>query len=134
MPLLKLSQLLHDVVFEPLSILSDFKDKSQYYFPNLNVYGKNCVREQFCHQLDFFDLQTAKKSLTVQLAEICDLVSRDEFNRLLHYEGEEIRFARCQGCRLTALLRLLVCKSIFRIDKNQSETHAESACSQFKMP
>src|SRR6218665_1922287 len=27
-------RLLHDIVFEPLSILSDFKDKSQYYFPN----------------------------------------------------------------------------------------------------
>ena len=59
--LLKLSQILHDIVFEPLSILSDFEDKSQYYFPNINVSGKNLVREQFCHQLDFFDLQTVKK-------------------------------------------------------------------------
>jgi len=31
--LLKLSQILHDIVFEPLSIISDFEDKSQYYFP-----------------------------------------------------------------------------------------------------
>ena len=60
MPLLTLSQILHDIVFEPLSILSDFDDKSQYYFPNLNVSGKNRVREQCCHQLDFFDVQTAK--------------------------------------------------------------------------
>jgi len=63
MPLLKLSQILYDIVFEPWSILSDFEDKSQYYFPNLNVSGKNWVRlrEQFCHQLDFFDLQIANK-------------------------------------------------------------------------
>jgi len=32
MPLLKLSQILHDTTFEPLSILSDFEDKAQYYF------------------------------------------------------------------------------------------------------
>src|SRR6218665_2874090 len=61
MPLLKLARLLHDIVFDPLSILSDFKDKSQYYFPNLDVSGRYWVREQFCHQLDFFDLQIAKK-------------------------------------------------------------------------
>jgi len=59
-PLLKLSEKLH-AIFEPLLILSDFEDKSQYYFPNLNVSGKNWVREQFCHQLDFFYLQTVKK-------------------------------------------------------------------------
>src|SRR6218665_704017 len=35
--------------------------KAQYYFPNLNVSGNNWVREQLCHQLDFFYLQTAKK-------------------------------------------------------------------------
>src|SRR6218665_506536 len=61
MPLLKLARLLHDFVFDPLSILSDFKDRSQYYFPNLNVSGRYWIREQFCHQLDFFDLQTVKK-------------------------------------------------------------------------
>jgi len=31
--------------FEPLSILSDFEDKSQYYFPDLNVSGKIWIRE-----------------------------------------------------------------------------------------
>jgi len=53
----------YTLFFEPFSILSDFEDKSQYYFPNVNVgiSGKNLVREQFCHQLDFFGLQTAKK-------------------------------------------------------------------------
>jgi len=64
MSLLKLSQIWHIshyTAFEPLSILSDFEDKSQYYSQNLNVSGKNWVREQFCHQLDFFDLQTDKK-------------------------------------------------------------------------
>src|SRR6218665_3608354 len=39
--------------------------KSQYYmyFPNLDVSGKNWVREQFCNQQDFFELQTAKSQL-----------------------------------------------------------------------
>jgi len=55
-PLLKLSQILHDIVFELLPILSDFEDKSHYYFPNLNVSCKNWVSEQFFHQLNFFDL------------------------------------------------------------------------------
>jgi len=70
MPLLKLNQILNDSAFEPLSILSDFEEKSQYYFLNLNVSGKNWVREQFCHQLDFFDLQTANR---LQFAESCDI-------------------------------------------------------------
>ena len=51
----------HDIVFDPLSILSDFKDKSQYYFANLNVSSRYWIIEQFCHKLDFFDLQIAKK-------------------------------------------------------------------------
>jgi len=49
-------------------ILSDFEDKSHYYFPNLNVSGKNLVRKQFRHQLDFFNLQTAKKSQLIDRA------------------------------------------------------------------
>ena len=48
--------------------LSDFKDKSQYYFPNLNVSGKKLIREQFCHQLDFFDLQTVKELQLIDIA------------------------------------------------------------------
>jgi len=48
-------------MMETLPVLYDFEDKSQYYFTNLNVSGKSWVREQFCHQLDFFDLLTAKK-------------------------------------------------------------------------
>src|SRR6218665_2274237 len=100
MPLLKLSQMLHDTVFEPLLILSYFESKAQYYFPNLNVSGKNWAGEQFCHQLDFFYLQTAKKlqlidsaacrTLRFKLAET-NLI---DLNRDLYYEGEDIRFTR----------------------------------------
>ena len=62
MPLLRLSQILiKRHCFEPLGILSDFEDKSKYYFPNLDVSGRLWVREQFCRQLEFFDLQIAKK-------------------------------------------------------------------------
>jgi len=80
MPLLKLSQILgpiHNIVCEPLSILSDLEDKSQYYFQSSNVCWKNWAKDQFCHQVDFYYLQSAKKLgyswLTEQLAENCDL-------------------------------------------------------------
>jgi len=56
MPLLKgePDKTLYDIVFEPLSILSDFEDKAEYYFPNLNISGKNWVN--FVNQQDLFYL------------------------------------------------------------------------------
>jgi len=70
-----MSQILHDIAFGPLSIFSDLEDKSQYYFPNLNVSGINWVREQFpTNWISLtYRLRRSYSWLTVQLAENCVL-------------------------------------------------------------
>ena len=40
------TRLLHDIASDPLSSLSDFKDKSQYYFQNLDVSGRHWLGQR----------------------------------------------------------------------------------------
>jgi len=62
MPLLKLSQILQGIFWAFVYFIWFRRQVTvNYYFLNLNVSDENWVREQFCHQLDFFDLQTVKK-------------------------------------------------------------------------
>src|SRR6218665_1679230 len=109
MPLLKLARLLHDIVFDPLSILSDFKDKSQYNFPNLDVSGRYWVREQFCHQLDSFDLPIAKKLQLIDSA-ACRLrfmlSETNSIDTLLY--TEHCRYYNCKRMFCILLKRYLI--------------------------
>src|SRR6218665_324962 len=130
MPLLKLSQTLHDIVFEPLSILSDFENKSQNHFQNLNVSGKNWVRDQFCH------LQTAKKLQLIDGATCRKLLFKLPYMNLRDFsimtEKEYAFLGAKVACRLTgALLHYLYYlfeKAFSGNDTSQNETHAENAC------
>ena len=58
------------------------------------------VRVSLWHQLDFLDLQTVKKLQLIDSAACMQKavaeVSRNAFYRLLYYDREVIRFAKCQ--------------------------------------
>src|SRR6218665_2953398 len=110
MPLLKLNQIItRHCFFYPLSILSDFKDKSQYYFPNFDVSGRYWVREQFCHQLDFFYLQIAKKLQLIDSAacrlrfKLAEMNSIDTF-----LYTEHCRYYSCKRMFCILLKRYLI--------------------------
>src|SRR6218665_2478202 len=99
----------YKTLFFALSVLSDFEDKSEYYFPNLNVSGKNWVREQFCHQLDFFYLQTVKKLQLIDIAACRLRFKLAETNLIVTFlHTEHCRHYNCKRMFCILLKRYLI--------------------------
>src|SRR6218665_3234395 len=107
MPLLKLSQTdYYTTLF--LSLCQFYLiSKSQYYFPNVS--GKNWVREQFCHQLDFFDLQTGKKLQLIDRAACRLQFKLAEMNLIDTFlYTERCRYYNCKRMFCILLKRYLI--------------------------